>query len=146
MFPFPMNDGQPDSRYVAMPAAEPDIGAAPGSPILALALFEIRLRDVLDFTVDFATWLGANGGSTLTAATWSVAAGSPKTPTISGQAFAPAGRVTAVLAPGAGAVTGDTYWMDISVTVGATTVVNPNDVVIPARTLVRRVNIIVVNG
>jgi hypothetical protein len=146
MYPYQMNDGQPDCRYVALPVCEPDVGAAPGSPINALALFEIRLRDSLDFTVDFSVWLGANGPAQLSAATWAAASGSPKVPTIIGQAFSPAGRVTAVISPGAGAAIGDTYWMDITATVAATTAVNPNDVALPARTLTRRVNIIVVNG
>lgn len=150
MFPWDPNSpqlGQPDSRSVTVPAFEPDVGATPGTPILALGLFELRLRDQIDFSVDFSAWLAANGSNAqLTNVTWSAASGSPKTPTIVGSTFSPLGKCVVVLTAGTNASIGDTYWLDITVTIGATTPVNPNDVAIPVRALVRRIHVIVVNG
>lgn len=136
----------PDCRTVVVPRCEPDTDASQGAPILALATFQMYIRDNVDFTVDFSQWLAANGGAQLSAATFAVAADSPKTPTISGQAFSAAGKCSVVLKAGVGATPGDAFYLDVTVTVAATTAVLPTDVAIPARTLVRRIHVVLVNG
>ena len=138
--------GQPDCRKYEVPTCEADVNVAPNATVPAIATFTIKQRDTIDFTVDWSSWLGANGNPVLTNATWTVATDSPKTPTISGQAFSAAGVCVAVLTPAAGATPGDAYWLDLTVTVGVTTATNAGDVAIPARTLVRRVYIIVTAG
>ncbi len=113
-----------------------------------VATFQMRARDVLDFSVDATAWLAANGsGAVLTAAQWAVAAGSPKTPTISGQGFDQTGLTSAVIAAANTAAPGDVYSLDITLTVGPCPPANdPGGFTIPARTLVRRIQIMVVAG
>lgn len=135
-----------DCRSVTVPACEPDGDASQSASIAALASFQMRKRDTVDFTVDFSEWLKQNGNASLSAATFAAAADSPKAPTISGQAYAPAGKCVVVLQASAGAMAGDAYYLDLTVTVAATVPVSPTDVAIPARTLVRRINVVVING
>lgn len=138
--------GPVDCRAVVVPPCEADGDAAQSAPIEALALFQMRIRDKVDFQVDFSQWLQANGNPTLTGATFAVASDSPSTPTIAGQAFVAAGKCVVVLTAPEGAKAGDAYWLDVTAQVGATTPVAPTDVPIPARTLVRRIHVVVVNG
>lgn len=134
-----------DCRSVTVPACEPDGDASQSASIAALACFQMRKRDTIDFTVDWSDWLKQNGNAMLSAATFSVATDSPKTPTLT-QAFAPGGKCVVVLTAANDALAGDAYYIDLSVTVAATTAVGPNDVAIPARTLVRRIHVVVING
>lgn len=135
-----------ECRSVSVPACEPDGDASQSASISALACFQIRKRDTVDFTVDWSDWLKANGNGQLSAATFVIATDSPKTPTISGQVFSPSGKCVAVLHPANDAMAGDAFYLDLSVTVAATVAALPSDVAIPARTLVRRIHVVVVNG
>lgn len=135
-----------DCRSVTVPACEPDGDASQSAAIAALACFQMRKRDTVDFIVDFSDWLRANGNAVLSAATFAVASDSPKTPTLAGQAFVAAGKCVAVLTAANDALAGDAYYLDLSVTIAATTPVAPTDVAIPQRTLVRRIHVVVVNG
>jgi hypothetical protein len=136
----------PDCRSVVVPACEPDLKAEQGSDIPALACFQLRLRDQIDFKVDFSQWLLANGNAQLSSAQFAVATGSPGTPTIVGQAFSPAGKCAVVLAAANNAKAGDAYWLDLTATVAAVPAVGATDVAIPARTIVRRIHVVVANG
>lgn len=138
----------PDCRVAVVPACEADADAnnAQAQTVQALGLFQMRVRDTIDFQADFSQWLQANGSPLLTNAVWSVAADSPKTPTIVGQAFAPSGMTAVVLSVPSGGMAGDTYYLDITVHIAATVPSLPTAVAIPARILVRRVNVIVVAG
>ena len=131
-------------RTAEVPACETCV--ASGTDIPALATFNMKLRDKLDFAVDFTAWLVANGGASLTSATFAVSGDSPKTPTISGQAFGAAGKAVVVITPANGAVVGDAYYLDVTAQVAATVAATANDVAIPARTLVRRINVVVAAG
>jgi hypothetical protein len=51
-----------------------------------------------------------------------------------------------VLAAHEGATAGDAYWLDVTATVAAVQATTPQDVPLPARTLVRRIHVVVVNG
>lgn len=135
-----------DCRTVTVPACEPDGDASQSASIAALACFQMRKRDTVDFTVDFSDWLKANGNAQLSAATFAAATDSPSAPTLSGQAYAPAGKCVVVLQASNGAMAGDAYYIDLTVTVAATVPVTPSDVAIPARTLVRRIHVVVING
>lgn len=146
MLVYPTAPGPVDCRSVVVPACEQDGDASQTAPIAALALFQMRIRDTLDFQVDFSQWLAQNGNPVLTGATFAVAAGSPSAPTLVGQAFTPGGRCVVVLAAPIGAKAGDAYYLDITANIGATVALMPTDVAIPARTLVRRINVILVNG
>lgn len=138
--------GPIDCRSVIVPACERDGDAGQSAPIEALALFQMRIRDKIDFVVDFSQWLAANGNPTLTGATFAAAAESPSAPSISAQAFVPAGKCVVVLTAPEGAKAGDAYWLDVTAEIAPTTPVQPTDVPIPARTLVRRIHVVVVNG
>lgn len=138
--------GQVECRSVTVPACEPDGDASQSASIAALSLFQIRKRDTVDFSVDWSEWLKANGNAQLSAATFAASADSPKTPTISGQAFSPAGKCVVVLTAANDALAGDAYYIDLTITVAATVAALPSDVAIPARTLVRRIHVVVVNG
>lgn len=153
MLVYANNQGPVNCRSVSVPACERDCDAGESSDVEALALFQIKLRDTIDFTVDFTDWLVANGGALLTSATFTIATESPQTPTIAGQAFTPAGKCAVVLTPTAaddggngGAEVGNAYYLDVNVSVAATIAMTPNDLAIPARTLVRRIHVIVVHG
>jgi hypothetical protein len=146
MLVYQATPGPVNCRSVSVPACERDYDAGKSSSIEALALFQLKLRDTIDFTVDFTDWLVANGAATLTGATFSVAADSPQTPTIAGQTFNAGGKSIVVLSPAANANVGDAYYLDIIAQVAATIVSLPTDIAIPARTLVRRINVIVVHG
>jgi len=135
-----------DSRRVALPVLDADERLSPTPSIPAIATFQLKQRDSLDFTLDAAAWLGANGNPVLTSAVWAVASNSPKTPTIVAQAFSAQGVTVAVIAPASNPLPGDAYWLDVTLSIGATTPTNPNDVAIPARTIVRRIYIIVAAG
>ncbi len=138
----------PDCRVAVVPACEADSDAnnAQAQTVQALGLFQMRVRDTIDFQADFTQWLAANGAPLLTNAAWTVAATSPKTPTIAGQGFVPAGMTAVVLSVPSGGAPGDTYYLDITVHIAATVPSLPTAVAIPARILVRRVNVIVVAG
>ena len=131
-----------------MPACEPDLNPSPTAPIPALACFQLRLRDSMDFTVDFTNWLAQNGNSStlITGVVWATATGSPKTPTIVSQAFSPQGKCSVILAAPAGTVAGAAFWLDVTITIGPTAVVDTGDVQLPARTITRRINVVTVNG
>ncbi len=136
--------GPAKCRYVSVPTCERECDAS--TDVEALATFQMRLRDALDFTVDFTEWLAANGNPTLTNAQFTVAQGSPQTPSVAGQAFNAAGKAVIVLSPGEGRAVGDAYYLDINASVGATVPVSPTDVATPSRSLVRRIHVVVVNG
>ncbi|KAH2282323.1 hypothetical protein KXW82_007478, partial [Aspergillus fumigatus] len=68
---------QPDCRSVVVPACEPDVNAEQGADIPALACFQLRLRDTIDYKVDFSQWLQANGNAQLNAANFAAASNSP---------------------------------------------------------------------
>lgn len=138
--------GQIDCRAVEVPPCERDIDPAQGASIEALALFQMRLRDTVDFTVDFGKWLVTNGNARLSTAVFAIASDSPSTPVIAGQAFNQAGRCVVALSAGVGAKAGDAFYLDLTVTVGATTPAGANEVAIPARTLVRRIHVVLANG
>jgi hypothetical protein len=148
MLQFPLNLGVPDCRIIVVPACEIDIEPSQSTPIMCLTgqPLQIKLRDTIDFTVDFTQWLAANGSPLIASATWAVAATSPKTPTIVSQAFVPSGKTNVVISNPQGALPGDTYFLEITMTTSATAPVNPTDVPIGARILVRRVNVIAVSG
>lgn len=131
-------------RRVAMPACEPEVDTSPTAPIPALKLFQMRSRDILDFGIDFAAWLQANGSAVLATATWAVASNSPQTPaTVTTVPFDPAG-MTAVLVE-ADAV-GDAYYLECTITTAPTQPSANGALALPARTVVRRIHILVVNG
>ena len=133
-------------RTAQIAACEVDAPPSQNDPILAVGTFYLHLRDSLDFSVDLSKWLAANGGAQLTGAAWAVAADSPKTPVLTGVAFSPQGKSSVVVTPGAEAVAGDAYWLDVTLTIGATVSVNVGDVALPARTMVRRIHIVIVKG
>jgi len=136
----------PDCRVAVVPACESDVDTSTAQQISALGLFQMRLRDSIDFQVDFTQWLGANGNPVLSTAVFAVASGSPKAPTIVAQAFNPAGVAAVVLAVPDGGAVGDTYYLDITVHVAASVPALPSAVAVPARILVRRIHVIVVAG
>ena len=138
--------GAPDCRRVVLPICETDQPPMPNAAINAVATFQLRQRDTLDFTLDASAWLGANGNAQLTGAAWTVATGSPKTPTIVSSAWSPQGHAVVVLAVGAGAAVGDAYWLDVMLAIGPTTPTNVGDVAISARTVVRRIYVVVAAG
>lgn len=146
MLVYHQQPGLPDCRIAIVPPCERDTDASLNAPIGALALFQMKTRDELDFTVDFSQWLAANGNPVLTAATFAVSADSPSAPTLSAQAFVPGGKCVVVLTAPDGAKAGDAYYLDVSAQIGATTPTLPTDVPIPARKLVRRIHVVLVNG
>jgi hypothetical protein len=148
MFQFSQNQGTPDCRSVVVPACEPDIDPSQSASINCLTgqPLQFKLRDTMDFSVDFTQWLAANGAPTIASATWAVAANSPKTPVISSQAFVPAGMTNVVLKNPDNALAGDTYYMQITMTTSVTVPTLPTVVPIGPRTLVRQINIITVAG
>lgn len=148
MFSYNSQVLAPDCRMAVVQACETDVDTsnAQSQQIAALGLFQMKLRDTVDFRVDFSQWLAANGKPQLTAAVWAVAATSPKTPTMSGSAFVPSGMTAVVLQAPDGAIPGDTYYLDITASIGPTTPSLPTEVALPARTLVRRIHVIVVQG
>lgn len=150
MHDFDIYGRQPlNGRYANMPVGRDchdDVRL--GATVPALGTFFIRQRDTLDFGIDFTDWLAANndgGAVTLTTAVWAVAATSPKTPIIVGSGFDPAGKTSVTITPAAAAVAGDAYWMEVIITVSAVAA-SAGFPALPARTLVRKVNIVVVNG
>jgi hypothetical protein len=146
MLIYHQQPGQPDCRLATVPACENDGDAAQSAPIAALACFQMRIRDTLDFTVDFSQWLAANGTPVVTDAQFVAASDSPSAPSITGQAFTPTGKCVVVLHGAEGAKAGDAYYLDITASLAATVPASPLDVAIPARTLVRRIHVVVVNG
>ena len=132
-------------RRAAVDACEATLDISQSAPIPAIALFQLRIRDTLDFGVDLSLWLAANGNGLISNAVWSVAALSPKTPILSGNSFLPSGLAVVAVAPGVGALPGDAYWLDVTFSVAAVAATAVS-IALPARTMVRRVNIIVVNG
>lgn len=143
---FLINDTVGPCRTAAVPACETNVPADPAASVEAVGYFQLRLRDEIDYTLDFSAWIVANGSPQVTDAVWAVAASSPKTPVILDSAFSPQGKCVVVLKPGVGALIGDAYWLDCTVSLGPTTAVNPGDVALPARKIVRRIHVVVVNG
>ncbi|WP_163277035.1 hypothetical protein, partial [Klebsiella aerogenes] len=74
----------------------------------------LRLRDTIDYKVDFSQWLQANGNAQLNAANFAAASNSPSTPSITGQSFSPAGKTVVVLKAADNAKVGDAYWLDVT--------------------------------
>jgi hypothetical protein len=138
--------GAPDCRLAIVPACENDGDASQSASIAALACFQMKIRDTLDFTVDFSTWIAANGSPVMSNAVFAISADSPSQPTLAGQAFTPGGKCVVVLHAAVGAKAGDAYYLDITATLAATVPASPADVVIPARTLVRRIHVVLANG
>lgn len=149
MMIHPQAAGAPDCRVATVPACELDVDASQTASIAALACFQMKIRDDIDFTVDFSTWLAANGSPVMTGATFAISSDSPSQPTIVGQAFSPGGKSVAVLKAGTtqtAAKAGDAYYLDVTAVFAATAPVSPADVAIPSRTLVRRIHVVVANG
>ena len=146
MLIYHQQPGHPDCRIATVLPCEQDTDASQSAPIAALALFQMKIRDTLDFTVDFSQWIAANGSPVMSAATFAVASDSPSQPTISGQAFTPVGKAVVVLHAANGAKAGDAFYLDVTATLAATVPALPTDVAIPARTLVRRIHVVLANG
>lgn len=134
-----------DCRTAVVPVCEPERSVDAQGTVSALGLFQHRLRDVLDYTVDFSAWIAANGGTQLDGVAWAVAADSPKTPVLSDDSFAPSGKAVVLVTPGAGATVGDTYYIEATATFAARAA-SADLPALPARTLVKRIHIIVVKG
>ena len=132
-------------RYAEVPACEPSIAPPGTSTFTALDVYQIKRRDILDFGVDFAPWMAGNGNPSLSGATWAVASGSPKTPIIESQSHTADGKTVAIIKPANDAVKGDTYYVEITATFAAVPA-SEGQPSIAARTLVRRIHIIVVEG
>ena len=145
MFTLPLSSTDA-CRTITVPLCEIPPDTSQSAPVPAMTLFYLRLRDALDYTVDFGPWLAAYGAGKLASAVWTVATTSPKIPTIVNAGFDPTGLTAAVIAPGAGAIPGDAYWVDLTVTTAPIPLSGSNLLALPARTLVRRVNFVVVNG
>ena len=138
--------GGTNGRTFALPLID-QLASPTSSVIPPVVIFQIRERDVLDFSIDATQWLAANGNGVLAAGSaWAVAVGSPMTPTIVGQQFDPSGLVTAVIAPMMGANVGDVYWLDVTLAVAPAQLTMFPNVQVPARKLTRRVYIQVVAG
>jgi len=112
--------GKPDCRIATVPPCEQDVDASQTAPVAALACFQMKIRDTLDFTVDFTQWIAANGN--------------------------PGGKCVVVLHAASGAKAGDAYYLDVTATLAATAPATTADVAIPARTLVRRIHVVLANG
>ncbi|WP_148043036.1 hypothetical protein [Methylocystis hirsuta] len=135
----------PACRRVALPVCEPQSIAEMAPKPDALATFYIRQRDTLDFIIDLADWLSANGPATLSSATWAVAVDSPSTPVIEDDVYA-SYATAVVISPAVNAKVGDAYWLDVTLNITATQITNPGDLALPVRKLVRRINVVVVAG
>ncbi|MFX8653009.1 hypothetical protein ABTM19_20000, partial [Acinetobacter baumannii] len=81
----------------------------------------------------------------LTNVVWSIGANSPKSPVIGAGSFDPAGLMTVQVTPAPGALAGDAYYLDATITVGPVAA-SAGQPALPARTLVRRIHLVVVNG
>lgn len=145
MFTLPVTTSG-NCRTAVVPTCDVGLDTSQSAPTPALTLFPVRSRDTVDYSVDFGPWLASNGGALLSGATWSIAAASPKIPVIIGQGFNPTGMTSVVLAPAAGALAGDAYWLDIIATIALIPASATNPIVMPPRTLERRVNFVVVSG
>lgn len=147
MFSLP-SSGSANCRRVSLPACEDTTDLSQSAPVPSLAVFQLRLRDVaVDFGIEMADWLAANGAAAISGVTWAAAADSPKVPVIAGSGFdTVTGSVVVFVTPGAGAVAGDAYWLEATITIAAIAASAQNPIAYPARTLVRRINIVVVAG
>lgn len=124
-----------------------DLTASSTLPSIPLAaIFQIRQRDTLDFSINYMAWLAANGAATIATSTWVVAALSPKIPIIVASALDPAGVAVVVVTPAVAAVVGDTYWLDNTMTTTIASLDCVPGIVVPARVLVRRIALMVVAG
>ena len=133
-------------RTVIVPGCEITLNPSDLS-IPAEALFQIRLRDIMDFSVDFSAWLTSTHGALLASVVWTIAALSPKIPIISSTVFDSSGPAVAIIAPGLLAAVGDAYYIDVTgVTLPTLISAGSATLTIPARTITRRVNILVVAG
>ena len=139
--------GAVNCRSVSVPACDPHCDSGQSTGIPSLAVFQIRIRDTVDFTVDFTEWLQANGNATLSGATFAAASDSPSAPSIQGQSFNASGKAMVVLSGATeGVQVGNAFWIDVTAQVAATVALLPSDLVIPARTLVRRIHVVVISG
>lgn len=136
----------PQCRIAKVKACEGDEDAANSNDIQAVGLFQMRVRDELDFRVDFTEWVAANGNPPMSGAVFTVASGSPQSPTISGQAFSPDGMSVVVLKAAVGAEPGHAYYLDVTANFGPTVPIAPGALVIPARKMVRRIHVVVIAG
>lgn len=143
--------GQPSGcRTYRVPACEAAQSTS-SSAVPAAATFQVRQRDVLDFDVDASDFLASLGSDAkLASAVFSVAssvtlAGTVAgAPTISGQGHSDDGVASVVLAPHSAAAVGDVYTLDCTLVTTSTSLAQ--GVTLPARTIVRRIVIIVVAG
>lgn len=135
-------------RTYVVDACDPIVNTSIATiPIDPDATWQIRQRDVLDFQVDWTQVLATMGQSvTIASATFTVPSTSPKTPQSVTGGFDPAGHTVFVLAPATAASVGDIYQVDVEITTTPSTLPAAPNVTVPARTLVRRVQIQVVPG
>ena len=133
-----------EPRSFAIPVVDDPVGFDPGVPAVGVA--QLRLRDSLDFTLDFCAWLAANGQALLSGATWAVTTDSPQTPTIVGQSFTSAGKAVVVLSPAVDAEIGDAYYLDVTAMIEAQTAETAGQIEMPVRRLVRRLHVVIVAG
>jgi hypothetical protein len=134
-----------NDRTFTVPVVDP-VFSSTNRIIMPAAVFQIRQRDTLDYSVDASGWLAANGSALLGAVAWGVANDSPMQPIIMADSFDPTGLCTVVVAPAADAAVGDVYWIDWSAATTPTQIPRLPNVTIPPRTVVRRFYIMVVAG
>lgn len=144
MFQIPAPDTGP-CRHVLVPTCEMPGSTERTSNVPALACFRMKKRDVLDFGIDFGDWLEANGGSRLEGVAWGVATDSPSTPALSGTSFIDTGKTSVVVTPAVDAAPGDAYYLDCTATV-AEIPAAVGQLAVPARTLTRRIHIVIEQG
>lgn len=119
-----------------------DATPGPNGAIPALFLFRKAQGEKIDFGIDWVAWCKANRCK-LENSTWSVATNSPSSPIVEDMTrFSESGETMIVLS---GGNDGDTYYLDNTVT---TTVVPAEGDYAegPARTLVRRIHVLVDAG
>ena len=135
--------------YTVPPQDPPQSGTTAVIP--AGAVFQLRQRDTLDFTVDFRRFLTSLGpgivlssvvftqvGATTQAGTTAGA------PSLVGNGFTPDGIATLVVQPNPTAGVGDIYTIDCAAVTSISTYFE--GVTLPARKITRRIAIIVVAG
>lgn len=134
-----------DCRYAVHPDCEPPGLATQDEAILVLQTFQIRARDTLDFGIDMTGWLGANNSPDIIGVSWSVTPDSPATPTINSQSFDKASKVSVVITPAATAKGGDAYHLEAKIDLDAVQA-SAGVPAIAARSIYRRIRVVVVNG
>jgi hypothetical protein len=136
---------QIDCRYARMPACDPVGDASPSANVPAVGVFQLRSRDTLDFGIDLRDWLAANFSPEIANVAWTVAPNSPHVPIIVGSSYEKDSRVSVVLTPNAGATGGNSYFLEAAIQI-APVAAQTGIPALPARTLHRRIHIVVVNG